>query len=398
MLLLRLWNYLRGYVIILVEGYFLEKFINICIRRQIFLWDLKRSKNSTMTLKISIKGFKSLRPIARKTSCRVHIVAKKGVPFVLYRYRKRKAFAVGAFLFIAMMYVLSSFVWVIEVNGNQRIDDSILLRDLKEMGVRTGALKYGIDTDWIVNNLMLKNSDLSWVEVEVKGTKVKVEVSERILRPEMVPLEKPCDIIAERDGLIKNVIAKEGQEVVKAGDTVIKGQLLISGTIVAGNQEKTTELVHAIGEVYARTWYEDTAPVNLVIEEKKLTGRTKKNIAFTLFSKKIKLPVRNVNFENYHIKHYENNLRLGKDLVFPFGIIIDTYSEYKIVKKKLTEDEAKELTMNLLYEKVRSSLPEDAEVVDIKKDFFNDEKGILHARIIIECIEDIGIKREIGGN
>lgn len=41
---LRLWNYIKGYVIIFVEGYFLEKFVNICTRRQIFLWDIKKKK------------------------------------------------------------------------------------------------------------------------------------------------------------------------------------------------------------------------------------------------------------------------------------------------------------------------------------------------------------------
>ena len=68
MLLFRLWNYIRGYVIIVVEGYFLEKFVNICTRRQILLFDISRQKNSKMTLKVSIKGFRMLRPIAKKTA------------------------------------------------------------------------------------------------------------------------------------------------------------------------------------------------------------------------------------------------------------------------------------------------------------------------------------------
>lgn len=83
MLLIRLWNYIRGYVIILVEGYFLERFINICTYRQLFLWDIKRRSDFEMTLKISIKGFKTLRPISRKAQCRVRIIKKKAYPLFL---------------------------------------------------------------------------------------------------------------------------------------------------------------------------------------------------------------------------------------------------------------------------------------------------------------------------
>ncbi len=397
MLLLRLWNFLRGYVIIIVEGYFLEKFINICIRRQIFLWDIKRKSNSTMTLKISIKGFKAIRPIARKTSCRVRIKGKRGLPFLLNRYRKRKAFAVGAFLFVALVYLLTSFVWVIEVSGNERIKKEEILNSLREMGIKPGVLKYGIDTDYLVNGLMLKNSDLAWVGVEVRGTKVKVEVEERILRPEMVPLEIPCDIIAERDGFVTKVIAKAGQEKVKEGDTVTRGQLLISGTVVADNQEKTTGLVHAIGEVYARTWYEDRQPVISTIQEKEFTGKTKKDFTLVLFERKFKLPLRRNRFELYETTTRRENLRIGEYFVFPFGIIIENHSEYRMVTRRLSDEEAREITMTELYEKVLLDIDEDAEIVDVKKDFI-EENGVVYARVSIECIEDIGMKREIGGN
>jgi len=91
-LIFRLWNYIRGYVIIFVEGYFLEKFVNICTRRQILLWDIQRDRNSKMTLKVSIRGFKMLKPVAKKTGCRVKILEKRGLPFLLNRYRTGKLF------------------------------------------------------------------------------------------------------------------------------------------------------------------------------------------------------------------------------------------------------------------------------------------------------------------
>ena len=86
MLLMRLWNYLRGYVIIVVEGYFLEKFINMCTHRQIYLWDVKASGNCVMTLKASIKGFKRMPWQERQ-------IGPGEMPckcVIINRYRKRK--------------------------------------------------------------------------------------------------------------------------------------------------------------------------------------------------------------------------------------------------------------------------------------------------------------------
>jgi similar to stage IV sporulation protein len=131
MILLKLWNYFRGYVIIAVEGYFLEKFINICTHRQVFLWDIKKRKDRTMTLKVSINGFKLLRPISYKTKCRVKILKRCGLPFLKKRYGKRKAFMLGALVFIALFYCLTSFIWSVEITGNKDIEKLI---DFEETG------------------------------------------------------------------------------------------------------------------------------------------------------------------------------------------------------------------------------------------------------------------------
>ncbi|MFW5648022.1 MAG: sporulation protein YqfD, partial [Candidatus Alkaliphilus sp. MAG34] len=71
MLVLKLWNYIRGYVIIRVEGLTLEKFINMCTVRNIYLWDVKRIGNTTLEAKLGVRGFKDLRKIVKKLGCKV---------------------------------------------------------------------------------------------------------------------------------------------------------------------------------------------------------------------------------------------------------------------------------------------------------------------------------------
>jgi len=88
------------------------------------------------------------------------------------------------------------------------------------------VLKYRINPEEVANGVILDIDGLSYVNVLVRGTKVKVEVAEGVKRPSIIPLNVPCDIVAKKDGVIKSVIVKIGQAQVKEGDTVKRDSFL----------------------------------------------------------------------------------------------------------------------------------------------------------------------------
>ena len=91
-------NYICGYLNISIEGYYIDKFINICISKRIFLWNMKREKSTYLTANISIKDFKRLKSIIKKTRCRIKINKKRGIPFFINKYKKRKIFLISFLL------------------------------------------------------------------------------------------------------------------------------------------------------------------------------------------------------------------------------------------------------------------------------------------------------------
>ncbi|HOJ09007.1 MAG TPA: sporulation protein YqfD [Clostridiales bacterium] len=398
MLFLRLWNYIRGYVIILIEGYYLERFINICTHRQIFLWDVNRSSDIAMTLKVSIQGFKLLRPVAQKTYCAIKIVDKKGLPFILSRYKKRKAFALGALLFFFLINVLASFIWDIEITGNMEIGRMEIAEALFSMGIKPGTLKYKVDVDIVANELMLKMEKLAWVGFEIRGTRALLYLKERQKPPELVAKDIPCNIIAGKDGIIKSVIVKAGQELVTAGDTVTKGQILVTGVIKGKNENEPQKLVHAIAEIEARTWYEANGTVKFKTVETVRTGKTTEIYRLKLLGKETNIPfLKKMDFVNYDKIEFRKVLSLGKDLVLPFELLTEKYYENELVEKSLSVDEAKEAAENKAIKKLMDIIPEKAEILNRIIDFKQNNEDAITANIIIECIEDIGITEEIGG-
>ena len=76
MLLKKILDYIFGKVTILVEGFFIERFINICTNKKIKLTNIQRENSCVFTANIGIKDYKNLKPIGKKTKCRYKIIRK----------------------------------------------------------------------------------------------------------------------------------------------------------------------------------------------------------------------------------------------------------------------------------------------------------------------------------
>jgi similar to stage IV sporulation protein len=396
MLLLRLWNYLRGYVIISVKGYFIEKFINLCANKSIYLWDIKKKTPHNMTLKISIKGFKALRGIARKTKCKVEIVKKVGLPFVKYKYRKRKSFAIGFVIFFGILYILSCFIWVIEITGTQRVNPQTIIDFLAQRGIKPAILKYGFDKDSLKTDLLINIPELSWVDVKFIGTKVLVETVERIPKPEIVDRTTPCNIYAKKSGVVKSVIAKNGTAVTKPGNVIKKGQLLISGIVENRFDPADIRYVHADGPVNAVTWYEETAQIDISQQRKERTGEYETGFQLKVFSDFYNLYNPNDSFEHYDTE--DKSIRLGfwKNYELPIEFVIKKYYKVNYNTYTMPEENVKEACKQMAFEKLQKIVPKEAVELDrkIQYEYINNNQTI-QAQMTLECLEDIGYKEKI---
>ena len=211
---------LLGYVRIEVEGYYIERFINICTNRKILIWNLKREKGVKLYLNISIKDFKNLTQIAIKTKCKIRILRKKGIPFLLNRYKKRKIFAIFLIIILFMIIVSSNYIWNIEVSVEDNLIVENILEDLNDLGISKGKLKSKIDIEKVVNQIILKRNDIAWIGIDMNGTNIKVNIVKAQESPEIIKNSDYSDIIAKKSGIITKITAQNGTAVVKIGDKV----------------------------------------------------------------------------------------------------------------------------------------------------------------------------------
>ncbi|MCL2355286.1 MAG: sporulation protein YqfD [Oscillospiraceae bacterium] len=220
-------NYILGYVRIKVEGLFIERFINLCISRKILLWKTRREKSTILYANVSISEYRKLREVIRKTKSRVKINAKKGLPFILHKHRKRKVFGALLLLVLIGLWVSSNFIWNIEIRGDLSISHEEMIQTLEEEGLSIGTRKSRLDKNQVINNVRLNRDDIAWIGINIRGTNAIVEIREKIQPPEIIREYEYCNIISNRNGIITRISLRNGTANVQVGDIVSEGDVLV---------------------------------------------------------------------------------------------------------------------------------------------------------------------------
>lgn len=223
-----LFYYFCGYVNISIEGYYIEKLINICISKKIFLWNLKRKKSTYLEANISIKDFKKIKPIIKKTRCKIHINKRKGFPFILNKYKGRKIFIISFIIIVLLIFITSRFIWNIEIIGNEELKEEEILELLSENGIKIGKYRGKINTAEIIRKIRLKNDRIAWISINLDGTNVIVKLSENTKKPDIINKSEYCNIISNKAGVITKINAKTGTIMVNVGDVVQEGSILVA--------------------------------------------------------------------------------------------------------------------------------------------------------------------------
>lgn len=215
MIFKRLKNFLLGYLQIEVEGFFIERFFNMCAKEKIKTWGTKRKNQVTVITKISIDDFKRIRKIAKKTKTKVKIKKKRGIIFEIKKYKNRKVFIFLFFILVLSIITLSNFVWNIEIIGNEKISKEEIIKTLSQNGLKQGSLKSSINTKKIIEKMRLENEELSWIGIEIQGTNAKITIKEATEKPEIIDENEYCNIVASKEGIITKINATNRNSISK---------------------------------------------------------------------------------------------------------------------------------------------------------------------------------------
>ena len=392
MYLQKVHNIINGYVNVIIEGFYIEKIINICKKDKISLLNIKREKSTLIHVDIPVGEFKEVAKIVKKNKCRIKIKHKKGLPFLLNKYRKRKVFAIALIIVVIALISLAQFIWNIEVVGNDKISVDEILNIAKEEGLDIGKLKGKVDLKNVVEHIRLERADISWVGIKASGTNVKIEIVESDLAPEVIDPEEYCNIVASKDAMIDKVHAQNGTIQVKEGDVVKKGTTLVAGWLEG--KYTGTRYVHATGSVIGKVWYSEKAKVYYKQKIRKQTGNSEKKYSININNFAINFYKRLSKFEIYDTIGAEKKLKISSNFYLPFKMIENTNYEIIEEEMELTKDEAKKQAVNEAKQRLDSEIGDNEGIVNEYINT-NESEEYIEVEVVYEVLENIGTEEKI---
>ena len=376
-------RFLCGYIIFETENGFPERFLNLCAKQHIPLWDVTVTKNH-MHGKTTISGYLHIRKAAFGAGVHLHILKRKGLPFFLKENHKRVGLAFGFLLFCLIISFLSSMVWSVRVVGNEAIETETILETAKALGIDVGVRKNTLDAESLAEALEEKLPQISWAAVNIDFSTVQIEIREAKKKPPMADMQTPANLIAAEDGILTRLDVYSGTPAQLEGSAVIKGDLLISG--ILSNKDNSERLKGADGHAYAKV----ERPFSFAINNLQLQTIQESKKRRVLYFFHVRFPFRKPKAAQPFVlvKALEN----GKTIL-PLGIEEEHYRKIEDLKTPLEQSTLRGLAfLNLAW--YQKDLLEEGNILEESlKETDSLENYALEDTFILE--KDIGKKQQI---
>lgn len=318
-----------------IKGASPQDCLNLLTQAGIPFWAVERADELCYYISAPYRKEKPVEKIALRAFCTAEHVSGRGLPLLLKKSLRRPALILCMAAAIALCFLLQSRIWVIEVKGNSRVPQEVILRALADLGIEPGANGADYDPQLLKMKMLNAVPELSWIAANRTGGKITVLVTERDL-PQEEPESAPAgNLVASSDGVIVDYSVSEGLRLFQRGEAVTKGQILVSGYEDYG---LCMRAVCAEGEIYANTWRQGTVVTPSVTLEKTYTGREWKQITLLVGRKRIKICGNSgisvgscdkmIDVKRLRLPGYE----------FPVAVETATYREYTLRERPIDPD------------------------------------------------------------
>ncbi len=386
-----MWNSLCGYVMIRLDGLGLERMLNRMLQAGMPVWNVRREGRARMTAEIRAKDFLRLRALKKGARCRIHIVERHGVSFVLARFRFRKLLLAGAMLCFLAVLAAQTRVWLIRVDGCSRVPEAVVLRALDSAEAAVGMPRAQVKASVLGQAVRAYDDRIAWAGVRIEGITLHVQVVEAEPIPERPDKSVPADVVARKDGIIDRVTALSGKSSVSPGDAVRAGDILIRGDITReGGAQRV--LVYAEGEVIAQVWYTESVTLPCTQERLMRSGRTASYR--TLFLAGLPVYRSAQAFAEYELENTGETAITG--LILPVRQVTGICYELTMQQLPAPKEEVLAEAMFRAELQALDAVPKEARILKKRSETSELPDGSIRATVAICTEEQIGISRSLG--
>lgn len=385
------WNrYRQGMVRLCVTSGWIERFINRCLAEGMVVWQIRTDGRNTLFW-MRIEDYRRIRPIARTSRVRVRIVARRGCPFLWQRLTKRTGLIIGPVIACLILYLCTLFVWRVEVVGNRTVNAEEICELARAENIYVGALCSAIRPREAQEMIVANCGQLVWCGIHREGTRIVIEVVEKTAR--RTSDERIGDVVADKIGIITEMIVLRGTGMVAVGDTVSEGAVLIAG-VEPNYGEEGAEIepraVVAKGIIKARVWHEGYGKASVATVRRSPENRSAYGVT-------VRLGERDFSWQSESISQFaswekEKRIWQWRNQIVPVEIITDIYYECEPITEADAWEDATAIATEKAWQSVGDQIPKDARIRDKRIEVAEDRQArIVEVRTFAETEEEVGI-------
>lgn len=394
---------IHGYVKVRISGDSKERFLNMCRMKKFRIWNLREQKEtSAIVMCMAGRDLLESKNAIRKSGVKVVVLEKSGLPFFAKKLVTRAVFVGGIVFCAVFLFVMMQKIWCIQVNGNRKVTDDEMIAFLNDQEIQIGSSINHISYEKLEAQIREHFTDITWTSVVRKGTTLIIRVKENDFHNEASVYEDDTDLISEYDGVILSMVVRKGVPLVKIGDTVSKGDILVQGAVPVydeNSQISKYQYCHAQADILIQTseHYEETISR---IHDVRMYGKKVTRYEVGVGSHSIEL---GFSGESNQVLTKKNihQLVLFEYLYFPVYLNVLEEIPYEIIEETYTEEEAEQILrdhlekyLNILSEKGVQIVQKNVKIVkngmsmQISADLILNRSAGISEKTTVELIEN----------
>lgn len=363
-----------------------QRLLNLCKTKNIKIWNIER-QNKDCSFWLGARDFLGIKELCKKCGVKLIIKSKHGLPFILKKYYINYSFVLGIVLAFTLVETLSLYVWKISVDGNEFYTYTTIIDYLKTQNVSVGCRMDEIICDDIEKNIRNDFSDVTWVSVEKKGTCLCVHIKENDGDVKVSKSNNPTDIIATQNGIVVDMVTRSGQPMVKIGDEVNEGDVLVSGEIILYDDAKNIighRYVPSDADIFVKTTMSYDDLIDRKYSCKIYTGKTNEGRSISFFGHQMSVLLEYPTMDQFDVVTERQSVKLTKNIKLPFFMDKVSRFEYELRDENYTDDELRKILTDNFDNFIEKLQKKGVQIIDNSvKISLSDVKGTMSGELEI---------------
>ncbi len=373
---------MKSYYKIAIKGKDTYTILNNILQSKINIYDAVLEKN-TIILVLNYEDFLKLKK--QNPLYKIEIISINGIKRYKSLFKFYKLFIIMMAISQLLIYFYSKMIFKINITSPSSNITNIIKEELKKNDITLFSVAKPFSKlkqlkDTIKNN----NKDkIEWLEIEHYGTNYNINVIER-KKEDVKSNDKIYDLVALKNGIIKDMYIESGEIIKSKGDYVAKDDIIVSSKITKGDTIKNN--VRAKGKIYAEVWYKTKINGSLIKQTPKIKS-SQKRLCLRVFNQEIEI---------FKIPSKNNLLKQDKTLFS--NNILKLYTSYKYEinyeKEVIDEDTLTNTLEELSRKEILKNLKEKEKILlqkTLKKEVIDDK---IYLEVFFKVYENIALEKE----